>query len=276
MLMEYRAQILRGWPSDGAREKTEIVKQGVLLQNGDIVTIQPDGTVDKCTSTVKQAGIVVRGNYDSFSAGNSAGQFMTPQPTVAIAATTPTATASVMSVTTSTNHGYAIGDTIVVTTGSNWTGTGFAASTSYTVVIQSIPSLTQFTATGTTVPVTGTTTAGTNTAQLVSSTANNTIYSISNQYTYGSPLVTGGASIATGASGGKAIVLWGNYIVQTQVYQSGTGSWVPGALVAGGTGGQYVTSGVTAGNECGFVLQVQGANSTFSNPQTQNVVIVAY
>jgi hypothetical protein len=276
MLMEYRAQILRGWPADGAREKTELVKQGVLLQNGDIVTIQPDGTVDKTTAATKQVGIVVRGNYDSFSAGSAIGQYMTPQPTVAIAATFPTSTASVMSVTTSTNHGYGIGDTVVVATGSGWTGTGFAASTSYTVVVQSIPSLTQFTATGTTVPVTGTTTAGTNTAQLVSSTTNSTIYGIGNQYTYSSPLVTSGVSIATGAAGGKAIVLWGNYIVQTQVYQSGTGSWVPGALVAGGTGGQYITSGITAGNECGFVLQVQGAVSAFSNPQSQNVVIVAY
>jgi hypothetical protein len=76
MLMEYTAEVLRGWPMEGAREHVETVKTSSTVSNGDLVEMQSDGTVDKSSSTpTDRAGLVVRGNGDSTSgvaAGNKA------------------------------------------------------------------------------------------------------------------------------------------------------------------------------------------------------------
>lgn len=68
MLMEYTAEILRGWPGEGAQERLETVKVGSTLVNGDVVEMQSDGTVDKTSGTKNfAAGLVIRGNGDSTS-----------------------------------------------------------------------------------------------------------------------------------------------------------------------------------------------------------------
>lgn len=75
MLMERNAEIIRGWPYDGSLERVEPIKAGSTLQNGDWVTKQTDGTVDKVGATASNAvGLVLVGNGDSSSAayGNQA------------------------------------------------------------------------------------------------------------------------------------------------------------------------------------------------------------
>lgn len=72
MLMERVAEIVRGWPYDGSLERSEPIKSGSTLVNGDWVTKQSDGTVDKVGSTtVALAGLVIVGNGDSGSAANA-------------------------------------------------------------------------------------------------------------------------------------------------------------------------------------------------------------
>lgn len=76
--MEYVAQVLRGWPSDGSIDRNELVKLSggvpVALKNGDLVQSQSDGTVDLVGSTATgYAGLVIRGPGDSKSAANSMG-----------------------------------------------------------------------------------------------------------------------------------------------------------------------------------------------------------
>lgn len=68
MKMEYNAQVLRGWPYDGALDRAEVIKASVSLTNGDWVQKQSDNTVDKVGGTkTANAGLVVRGNADSGS-----------------------------------------------------------------------------------------------------------------------------------------------------------------------------------------------------------------
>lgn len=69
MLMEWKAEVLRGWPNEGARERSEVIKAATTLSNGDWVEKQSDGTVAATSATAtKKAGLVVRGNGDSASA----------------------------------------------------------------------------------------------------------------------------------------------------------------------------------------------------------------
>lgn len=66
MKMEYVAEVVRGWPNDGALDKVETIKASTTLVNGDLVEIQSDGTVAKVGATLtNKAGLVVRGNGDS-------------------------------------------------------------------------------------------------------------------------------------------------------------------------------------------------------------------
>jgi hypothetical protein len=68
MKMEYNAQVLRGWPYEGALDRAEPIKTGLALVNGDWVQKDVDGTVIKVTSTkTANAGLVIRGNIDSLS-----------------------------------------------------------------------------------------------------------------------------------------------------------------------------------------------------------------
>ncbi len=236
MLMEYTAEILRGWPSDGARERLELVKQGSVLVNGDVVEMQSDGTVDKVSSTKsRRVGLVLRGNGDSASAASSNGRFMTPQPAKAI--TAMTWTGGVLSVTV-VGHGYVAGNTVTIA-GTTATGT----DPDGTYVITGITSADVFT-------VALSTDIGTPT--LTSSTA------------------TQGSAIN---NSGKAVVLWGNYIVKTSNYTAG--AYVPGSPVTGQSGKFNLANGSTD-PECGFVLRVQAAGGTGNTAESAHLVIVAF
>ena len=66
--MEYNAQIVRGWPNEGALDRAEVIKTGVSLSNGDWVEKQSDNTVDLVGATkTARGGLVIRGNADSGS-----------------------------------------------------------------------------------------------------------------------------------------------------------------------------------------------------------------
>lgn len=70
--MDYNAQIVRGWPYDGALDRNEKIKSGVTLTNGDWVQKQTDGSVDKSGAAASNSvGLVIQGNGDSASAVNS-------------------------------------------------------------------------------------------------------------------------------------------------------------------------------------------------------------
>lgn len=72
MLMERVAEIVRGWPYDGALERSEPIKANTSLKNGDWVTKDADGTVIKVGGTAAAlAGLVIVGNGDSASAANA-------------------------------------------------------------------------------------------------------------------------------------------------------------------------------------------------------------
>lgn len=235
MKLEYTAQVLRGWPADGARERAELITQGAVLVNGDVVEAQTDGTVNKVSGTAnKRVGLVIRGNGDSASASNASGQFMTPQPSKSVTGLT---WAGGFYTATVTAHGYAVGN-IVTITSSGSTANTVAISGVY--VVESVVDSNTFTVLQPSTP--GTITLGTTTVVL-----------------------TSGSS-----STGKAVVLWGNYIVQTSNYNTGA-SFVPGSPVTGMTG-KYDLANGTTDPECGFVLQVLGNTGT----QTQSLVIVAY
>ena len=230
---EYTAQILRGWPADGARERSELVQQGAILVNGQIVAMQSDGTVNTCASGAnRNVGLVIRGNGDSSSALNANGVFMTPQP--AKATTAMTWATGILTVTC-TGHAYVVGNIITIAgtvTDVNSvaiSGPTYGTTTGASYVILTTADANTFTVALAANPGTVTDTSGT--AQLTS-TANNS---------------------------GKAVVLWGNYIVATSLYTA-SGSWVPGAYVTG-TSGKYTFS-AGAVTDVGFVLRVQGAVGT--------------
>lgn len=225
MKMEWTAEVLRGWPQDGARERSEQIRQGAVLINGDIVTPQLDGTVDKVGATVSKAvGLVVRGNGDSASAANANGVFMTPQPAKAITALT---WAAGVVTATVTGHGYVTGNIVEITTGTP-ADNGVVA---ITVVDANTFTYKQAVAT--------VATSGTSTLK---STMNNT---------------------------GKAVVLWGNFIVRTSNYDK-TAVYTPGVFVTG-KDGKYTLAGSTD-PVVGFVLSVQGASAT----STQSIVVSVY
>lgn len=239
MKMEYTAEVLRGWPADGARERLEIVKQGSVLVNGDVVEMQADGTIDKVSATKSnRVGLVVRGNGDSTSAANSYGKYMTPQPTKSI---TAMSWAGGVVSATSTAHGYATGNLITIAgvTPAGYNGT-------YTVVVVD---------------------ANTFTFQLASNP--------------GTVTVQGTAQLSGVSNSGKAVVLWGNYIVRTQNFTAG--SWAPGTKVTAASGKFAIASpmsqsgttpfAVTEGDpEVGFCIRVQGATAT----ESAAITIVAF
>ena len=230
MKLEYTAQVLRGWPADGARERTELVKQGTILVNGDVVEAQPDGTVAKVSATnSKRVGLVVRGNGDSSSALNANGTFMTPQPAKTVTAIS--AWSAGASTVTVTGHGYVAGNTVVIA---------------------------------------GVTTTAVNGTYIITSItdANNFVITYANPgaITLGAP-----TSTLTSASNnsGKAVVLWGNYIVATSNYTAG--AFVPGSPVTAANG-KFALANGTTDPEAGFVLRAQGASAT----ETAHLVIAAY
>lgn len=239
--MEYTAEVLRGWPADGARERLEIVKQGVTLVNGDVVSMQTDGTIDKVSATKsKRVGLVVRGNGDSSSAANSYGKYMTPQPTKTV--TAMTWSGGVVSVTI-TGHGYSTGNLVTI---AGVTPVGYNGTYNITVV-------------------------DANTFSFLLAANPGTV------------TVQGNAQLSGISNSGKAVVLWGNYIVRTQNFTAG--AWAPGSPVTAASGKYVLAAGqgnadgtytVTATNtidpELGYCIRVQGATAT----ESAHIVIVAF
>lgn len=242
MKMEYTAEILRGWPADGARERVEIVTQGVTLVNGDVVALQADGTVNKVGSTkTKRAGLVVRGNGDSASAANSLGRLQTPQ---AITSVTATWAGGLLTVT-HTAHGFATGNSvnIVATAGS---GAFASYNGTYTITVTGANTYTIVAANY------GTITTGT--AQLTG---------ISNS---GKAVVLWGNYIAR-VSNFTAGAWAAGSPVTTQ-----NGKFVLAAGQGNADGTYTVTATNTIDPEVGFVLRVQGATAT----ETAHIVISAF
>lgn len=242
MKMEYAAEILRGWPADGARERTEIVSQGATLVNGDVVCMQADGTVNKVGATKsKRVGLVIRGNGDSASNANANGRYMTPQPTASITATW----SGGFLVVTQTAHGFATGNqvTIAASAGSstyaNYEGTWTIAvvdANTYRIQVANNGTITTGTAQRT----------GTSTSGKATILWGNYIARVSN-FTAGS---WAPGTPVTAANGKFAI-----------------------ATGQGNADGAYtVTAGNTIDPEVGYCLSVQGATAT----ETAHIVIVAY
>ena len=222
MKMEYRAEILRGWPADGARERSELVKQGSVLVNGDFVEMQVDGTVDKVGgSNTKRAGLVIRGNGDSSAAANAKGRFKTPQTAKTVTAITWSGCFLTITVA---GHGYVVGNVVVIA------GTTTTACNG-TYIIASVPSANTFTVPLASNP--GAITLGSPTATLQSATNNS----------------------------GKAVVLWGNYIAKVDSTAYTAGAYVPGSPVTANAGKIALANGTTD-PELGYVLRVQGVSGT--------------
>lgn len=249
MKMDYTAEVLRGWPADGARERLEIVSAGATLVNGDVVQMQADGTVNKVVGVkTRHAGLVVRGNGDSASGANVNGKFMTQVAKAASGVTfTPGAAGYAGTATyTSNGHGLVAGQQIVA---SGFTQAGFNGT--FTIISANTNTITCFS----TIASPGATSAGFVTLSGVSTS-------------------------------GKAVVLWGNYIVRTKNFLAG--SWVPGAAVTA-INNQFALC-TSAGNaegvitfatalvqdpEIGFVLRNQAAVGG-ANPEDAHVVIAVY
>jgi hypothetical protein len=234
MKQEYVAQILRGWPADGSRERSEQITQGAILVNGNVVAMQPDGTVNLSgASTSKHVGLVIRGNGDSSSAANANGVYSTPQPAKTITGLTWSAGALTATVTA---HGYAVGN-IVVIGGTITDVNSVVIPGSY--VVATVVDANNFTVALAANPSTITNTSGTATLGAISNNS------------------------------GKAVVLWGNYIVSTSNYAAG--AYVPGSPVTA-VSGQFALANGTTDPELGFVLQVQGTTAT----ETAHLNIVVY
>ena len=249
MYLDSIMNVERGWPNGGSRERAELIEAGSVLQAGDVVSMTPSGCVAKVGSTASNAvGLVIRGNYDSASAANANGVYMTPQPAKVV--TGMTWSGGLVTVTV-TAHGYAVGQAVTIA-GATYTGTSANGN-------QVIVGITD---------------------------ANNFTFALAT--TCGTATVTNATStlISTYSPSGKATVLWGNYIVATQNYAAG--AYVPGSLVTGKSGqfalaGAFSQSGTTpfavtqADPACGFVIRVQGAVTGIANTgQTAHLVISAF
>jgi hypothetical protein len=66
--LDYNANVIRGWPNEGALDRDERITNAVSLSNGDWVTKASDNTVGLVGATkTANAGLVIRGNADSGS-----------------------------------------------------------------------------------------------------------------------------------------------------------------------------------------------------------------
>lgn len=207
MKLEYTSQILRGWPADGSLENSELVASGSTLVNGDLVEMQATGTVAKTGLTnTRRAGLVVRGNGDSSAGANASGYLMTPQPAKTVTAISAWVSPGFLTITTSTAHGYTVGSFVTIAG-----VTTTAVNGNYNV--QSVIDSTNFTILLATTP---------------------------GAITLGSPTVTLNYGVATN---GKALVLWGNYIVATSNYNTAE-TYVPGSPITVSDGKYRLANGV--------------------------------
>lgn len=72
MKMERVAEIVRGWPYDGALDRHEPIKAGTTVQNGDWVEKVTGNVIDKVGASLAGiAGLVIQGNADSASGANT-------------------------------------------------------------------------------------------------------------------------------------------------------------------------------------------------------------
>lgn len=259
MKMEYRAEILRGWPADGARERLELVKQGTVVSNGDIVEMQVDGTVALSSSTAsRKVGVVIRGNFASNADGtsvsaNANGRFMTPQPAKVITAAT---WASGVGTVTVAGHGYAVGNAITI------------ASTTVSAGVLD----------------------GTYIITAIAANTFSFVKAATFTYTSGGTATQGTAT----NNSGKALVLWGNYIIRADASATGcvaSDSYAPGDKVTA-VSGKFAKAAATAidvaslatitatataaiaeqASVLGHVVRVQGATAS----ETAHVTIVVY
>lgn len=194
MIFDYKAIILRGWPAQGARERTEFVGPSAVVGNGDWVEMQPDGTIALTSiANTHRAALVLRGTKDSTSDANIYGSAMTPGPQKSIVAMNAVAgsSGSYFITVQVTAHGYQAGNTVTVS---------------------------------------GVTTTAVNGTYIVTSVvdSNNFVIEISTNpgaITVGSGVVY----LVTGyVTNGAATVLWGNYIVATSNYDTAR-TYVPGS-----------------------------------------------
>lgn len=193
MKLEYTSQVLRGWPFDGSLENSELVASGSTLINGDLVEMQATGTVAKTGLTnTRRAGLVVRGNGDSASAANASGFLMIPQPAKTVTAISAWVSPGFLTVT-AVGHGYTVGSFVTIAG-----VTTTAVNGNYNV--ETVVDADNFTILLATTP---------------------------GAITLGSPTVTLISGVATN---GKALVLWGNYIVATSNYDT-TKTYVPGSPI---------------------------------------------
>lgn len=231
--MESRAAILRGWPADGARERSELITQGALLTNGDMVEMQANGTVNKTSATnTKRAGIVVRGNVDDASTQGGA-LTLAAQPAKTITAMT---WSGGVVTATSAAHGFSTGNIVTI---AGVTPAGYNGVYAITVV-----------------------------------DANTFTYAVA--VTLAVVTVQGTATLSAVnyssiGNAGKALVLWGNYIVRTQAYA--IGAYVPGSPVTVANGVFALANGTTD-PEVGYVLSVQAATTGISGTTASLVINV--
>ena len=222
MKMEYAAQILRGWPADGARERYELIAAGTTLINGDVVEMQADGTVAKVSiANNHKAGLVLRGNGDSASAKNATGLLMTPTPLVSISAISAWVAPGFLTVTTTTPHKYSVGDFVTIASvtttavNGNYNVESVIDSLNFTILLATSPG----------------------------------------SITLGSPTVT---AIKTTATNGEALVLWGNFIVSTTNYNT-TETYVPGSPITA-SNGKYSLANTSAGTPIASTSITAAAN----------------
>jgi hypothetical protein len=209
MKMEYVSEILRGWPSDGALERDELINSPTVISNGTLVQMQPSGTVDVSgVANTRKAGIVIRGNGDSASGKNASGYFMSPQPTTSITAISTWVAPGFLTITTATVHGLHVGDFVAVAgvtttaVNNNYVVESITDTLNFVVLLQNTP---------------GAITVGSATVQVLRSVSTN----------------------------GKALVLWANYIVRTTNYNTGV-TYVPGSPVTASTGKFSLANGVAS------------------------------
>jgi hypothetical protein len=235
MKMEYAAQILRGWPADGSLERAELIAAGSTLVNGDLVEVQPDGTVAKTSLTnTRKAGLVLRGNGDSSSAKNVTGIFQTPTPTLSVSAISAWVSPGFTTVTTTTAHNYDVGDFVTIAG-----VTTSAVNGNY--VVESITDTTNF-------------------VILIATTPG--------AITLGSPTVYANKSIATN---GGALTLWGNYIVKTTNYNT-SATYVPGSGITASNGKYSLANTAASG---ALVPTAFAFSSTLYLPNTVQVTFGA-
>lgn len=81
-VLEYTADVLRGWPRDGAVEMN--YPSDADFSNGDIVEVAADGKVAAAADNSVAPALVVRGNADGKSSGGTGNLYTTAVPNICL------------------------------------------------------------------------------------------------------------------------------------------------------------------------------------------------